>query len=215
MIIDEDIVNENMKLIFKIATYFYGVEREDLLQAGKLGLVKAFNKYDSNSGAKFSTYAYEYIYGEMYQVACRKTLKINKDTLRLYKLIEKIRYEDTQILGYIPNNEYIASKLEMDIQTIDYACMSANTLISMDDETSSYRDMHEVICDNNTINVDDKILLEDSLEKLTNEEKDVIRKRYYFDKTQSELAREFNMSQVKISRIEKKGLEKMRVLISK
>lgn len=210
----EQIVKDNLNLIFKIASYFYGAEKEDLVQAGMFGLLKAHKKFDPNCGAKFSTYAYDYIYGEMYLVASKKTIKINKDTLKLYKYIEKTRYEEAQKLGYIPNNFEVAKIMNMNASTIDFACMSAAAILSTDDQSDNERSVYETLSASESTNVDDKILLEDSLKHLSENEQKVIRQRYYKDKTQSDAAKSLNMSQVMISRLEKKGLEKMRKYIN-
>ena len=66
---DYDIVQANAGLIYKIMNErFYGVEREDLFQAGAVGVLKAYKNYKKNGMTKFSTYAYEYVFGEMYQM---------------------------------------------------------------------------------------------------------------------------------------------------
>ena len=70
----EDIIKSNEKMIYKLTNKFYGVDKEDLFQAGVLGLLKALKNY-KESDAKFSTYAFEYIYGEMYNLALNKTIK--------------------------------------------------------------------------------------------------------------------------------------------
>ena len=78
----EKILKDNEKLIWKIASYFYGVDKNDLFQAGVVGLFKALNNYVKDSHTKFSTYANDYIYGEMYLLAMNRGMKINKDILR-------------------------------------------------------------------------------------------------------------------------------------
>lgn len=209
----ESIVEDNIKLIYKIANSFYGVSKEDLVQAGMLGILKAYKNYDSKGGAKFSTYAYEYIYGEMYLIANKKAIKVNTNTLRLYKKLEKIRYEEAQKIGRIPSNEELSLIMNIDIETINYACMSAVAILSVDDDKEDIKNMHEVLYKEDSITLDDKILLEDSLNSLTSEEKEVIKKRYYEDQTQNSVAKDLNMTQVKICRMEKQGLAKMKKYI--
>ena len=66
--------------IYKIARKFYNVEVSDLFQAGCIGLIKAHRKYDENGGANFMTYAYKYIFGEMYELTNKsKDIKVNKN----------------------------------------------------------------------------------------------------------------------------------------
>lgn len=206
----EILVKENMNLIYKIAQSFYGVEKEDLVQAGIIGLLKAYKRYEQNKETKFSSYAYFDIYGEMHELASKKMIKINKDTLKMYKIIEKTRYEEAQRIGKIPTNDEIAKILNMPKETIDYACMSASIILSTDEESENVRNICEVVSEEVKVTNDDRILLKDSLDNLTIDEKNVIEERYYRDKTQSDTARSLNMTQVMVSRLEKKGIEKMK-----
>ena len=84
----ESVIKSSAGLIWKISKMFYGVEKADLYQAGVLGVIKAYNNYQSDGDTKFSTYAYKYIYGEMYAVASSKSIKVSKDILKLSKMIE-------------------------------------------------------------------------------------------------------------------------------
>lgn len=214
MIDTNELVNENMNLIYKIATKFYGVDKEDLVQAGIIGLLKAWERYDKEKGAKFSSYAYTDIYGEMYLLASKKSMKVDKNTLKLYKIIEKTRYDFAQKLGKIPSNIEISKILNLNIEMVDYACMSAVAFLSIDEKSDEQRAMHEVVFEEEKISLDDKLMLQESLSKLTIDEKNVIQERYYNDKTQSDAAKKLKMSQVMVSRLEKKGIEKMRRYIS-
>ena len=81
-------INESVGLIWEIAKKFYGIDKADLYQAGVLGIIKAYYNYRNDESTKFSTYAYKYIYGEMYLVANSKSIKVSKDILKLVKMIE-------------------------------------------------------------------------------------------------------------------------------
>ena len=83
-------------------------------------------------------------------------------------------------------------------------------MISLDDEANELN-LHEVIPDKKATNIDLKLDLDDSFKVLNPEEQEIIKSRYYEDLTQSEVARKLNMTQVMVSRYEKKSLEKMRV----
>ena len=65
----EGLLNSCEPLIKSIAKNFYNVEQEDLIQAGQIGLINAYKHYDKNSNTKFSTFAYSYIFGEMYNLS--------------------------------------------------------------------------------------------------------------------------------------------------
>ena len=203
----EDIIRGNTKLIYKISTKFYGVEKEDLYQAGVLGLLKAYKNYEENGNTKFSSYAYEYIYGEMYLLAHNKSMKINKEILKLYSSIEKTRYQLAQKIGKIPSNKEIAQFLNYSENIIEEAVMAGKEIMSLDnDKDMSY---YETIKADDKNNLDDQILISESLEYLLPSEKEIIKARYYEDLTQSEVARKLKMTQVMVSRYEKKSLSKM------
>lgn len=205
----EKIVRDNEKMIWKIANHFYGIDKEDLFQAGIVGLLKALKKYKSNGETKFSTYAHDYIFGEMYLLANNKNIKISKEILKLYKKIENTRYILAQKLNKIPSNLELSEFLGLPLEDIDMACSSANIIMSLDIKEDEERSLYESISDK-VEDLDTKILLNDSMAVLNSEEKDIIRKRYYEDLTQSEVAKKLNMTQVMVSRYEKKGIDKMR-----
>ncbi|MBE6139934.1 MAG: sigma-70 family RNA polymerase sigma factor [Firmicutes bacterium] len=209
----EKLIQDNVGLIYKIMQKFYGIDQNDLFQAGALGIIKAYTKYQKNGETKFSTYAFKYIFGEMYKLACNKEIKLSADILKLYKLIEKTRYILAQKIGKIPSNEQLAIYLEMDIQKIDQAVNSACYIMSIDEELDEQKSFHETISLEENVSQDDKILLKDSLEILNDVEKDIIKLRYFADLTQSEIAKMLGLSQVKVSRYEKRSLAKMKEYI--
>ena len=209
----DTLIKENEGLIFKIASSFYGVEKDDLYQAGVLGILKAYQNYEKNEHTKFSSYAYNYIYGEMYMLAHNKTLKINKDILKLYHNIEKTRYALAQRLGRVPSNSEVAAFLEMSEKDIDDAIMAGRDIMSLDsgEDTNLYDNLR---CEEK-VDLDDQILLKESMEKLNDDEKKIIKARYFEDLTQSEVAKKLCMTQVMVSRYEKKSLDKMCAFLSK
>lgn len=208
--IEEKIIKENAGLIWKIAEKFYGIDKKDLFQAGALGMVKAYRNYKKNGATKFSTYAYDYIFGEMYALANNKEIKVSKDLKRLYIMLEKTRYTLAQKLERVPNNKELAEYLEMDEEKIEQALLSVSVVMSLDDDNDEERSLHETIAYEESIDQDDKILLENSMDTLKPLEKDIINARYFEDLTQSETARKLGITQVMVSRYETKSLEKMR-----
>lgn len=209
-LIEENIIKENVGLIWKIASSFYGVDKNDLFQAGALGIVKAYRNYKQNGTTKFSTYAHDYIYGEMYNLAMNKDLKISRDIKKLYYKLEKYRYSLAQIKGYIPSNEQLAQYLNMPLEKIEEALAWAGAVISLDEEMDDERSLHEVISYQENISEDDKILLDSCLDTLKPLEKDIINARYFEDLTQSQTAKKLGITQVMVSRYETKSLNKMR-----
>ncbi len=208
----EQIIEENKGLIYKIAHQsFYGIEREDLYQAGVLGILKAIKNYQQNSNAKFSSYAFKSIFGEMYKLAMQKQIKVSSDYLRLYKSIETSRYTLAQKWGKIPTNEELALFLEMDVYELEQAILAGSVMVSsLDNHTEEDRSLYETIPTSETMSIDDYLTIEEGLNQLSEEEREIIKYRYIEDMTQSEVARKLKKTQVMVSRYEKKGIDKMR-----
>ena len=207
-----DVVNANKGLIYKIAGNFYNVDRDDLFQAGVLGIMKAYKNYKKNGTTKFSTYAYEFIFGEMYAfVQSQNQIKVSRDILRKYKAIEMNRYSLAQKLNRIPTNEELAVYLEMDISDVIQAIDAASMVMSLDfKETEDERNIYETIPAKEGMSIDEQLTIQDGLDTLNEDEKRILEYRYFEDLTQSEVARKLNMTQVMVSRYEKKGINKMR-----
>ena len=206
----EKIINESVGLIWEIAKKFYGIDKADLYQAGVLGIIKAYYNYRNDESTKFSTYAYKYIYGEMYLVANSKSIKVSKDILKLVKMIEHGRNLLAQKLLHTPSNKELAAFLEIPEEKIEQALMYASSALSIDNDTEDERSLHETIAYEEAITQDDKMLLNESMNTLNPLEKDIITSRYYQDLTQSETARKLGITQVMVSRYESKSLAKMR-----
>lgn len=208
----EDLIASNTGLIYKIANdYFYGVEREDLFQAGAVGVLKAYENYKKDGTTKFSSYAYPFIFGEMYTLAMQKQIKISKDYLKLYKSIEMARYSLAQKWGFIPNNEQLALYLEKDINEIETAILAGSVMVSsLDKAGDEDRSLYETIASEQVMSWDDQIAIQEGLAQLSEEERQIIKYRYFEDMTQSEVARKLKKTQVMVSRYEKKGIDKMR-----
>jgi RNA polymerase sporulation-specific sigma factor len=206
-----DIVELNKGLIYKIANMFYGVDKEDLFQAGALGVMKAYKNYQQNGNTKFSTYAYEFIFGEMYNlVNLKKQIKISKEYLKLYKEIEKTRYSLAQKLNKIPTNEEVALFLEKDIDLINQVIEASSYVMSLDKQTDSDRSIYETIPNKENMSIDDRIAINEGIESLNESEKQIIKYHYFKDLTQNEIADKLNMTQVMVSRYLKKGINNLR-----
>lgn len=204
----ESIIAVHEKLIYKIATKFHDIPTEDLYQAGVIGIIKAYNNFVDNGTTKFTTYAYNYIFGEMYELSNNlRTIKLNKNILGLYKRIEQTKYVLAQKLNHVPSITEISEFLCIDEQTIYQVYMCTSTIMSLDVETE--RPVYEVISDPKDSISTNNIDLQDSLNTLSPDEKKIIDYRYFKDYTQSETAKILGMSQVSVSRHEKKSLNKM------
>ena len=207
----EELIKENMPLIKHIAQNFYHTSFEDLLQAGAMGILKAYKKYRQNGTTKFSTYAYDYIFGEMYDFVMKdRKIKVNKETLKLAKQIELTKNALSLKMNRLPTYEEIASFLHLSPLIIREALLAATETISFDDKKDEARDLYEIIPQEERLSLDDKITLEDSINTLPQSSQKIIRYRYFKDLSQSETAKRMGMTQVMVSRYEKKSLEQLK-----
>ncbi len=211
----DEIINSCTGLIYMIIRkYFRGCEIEDLYQEGVKGVIKAYQNYQNNRMTKFSTYAYKYIYGEIYAyVSQNKPLKLSKDYISLYRSINEARSLLSQKLMKEPSNIELASYLEVDVNIINSVLEAMNGVDSLD--RPIYNDGKEVtyydtIGNNKDYYNIDKIELAEVVRNLPEPDKSIIYLRYYKDKTQSEVADILGMSQVGVSRTEKKTLRRIR-----
>ena len=174
--------------------------KEDLFQVGCIGLISAYNNYNSDCNTKFSTYAYSYILGEMKKLVREdKGIKISRNISKLCSQIEKTNMFLTQKLMRTPTLQEIASFLEIDEILVAEALNSNNVLLDID----------EIQIDNNNLS-DDNLILREELSKLNEDEFSIIDKRYMQDLTQKEVANQLGISQVQVSRKEHKVLEKLK-----
>ena len=200
-----------MPLIKHIAQNFYHTSFEDLLQEGTMGILKAYKKYRQNGTTKFSTYAYDYIFGEMYDFVMKdRKIKVNKETLKLAKQIELTKNALSLKMNRLPTYEEIASFLHLSPIMIREALLATTETISFDDKKDEARDLYEIIPQEERLSLDDKITLEDSINTLPQSSQKIIRYRYFKDLSQSETAKRMGMTQVMVSRYEKKSLEQLK-----
>ncbi len=199
-------IEEFKPLIKSIASNFYGVEYNDLYQAGVLGLIQAYKNYKSDGKTKFSSYAYKYIFGEMYNyMLSAKALKQNRDLLKLTKLIEKTNVYLTQSLGKVPTTLEIAKYLNIDPNLINIAISSTYSILSLDSELDNDSSLYNTIKDDKE-NKLDYLDLKWSVDNLEEPYKSIIKLRYFNDYTQQEVAKKLKLTQVMVSRYEKKSL---------
>ena len=105
----DDVLRSHEWLVRKTARRFYNVESEDLYQAGRLGLIKAYNNYNDPE-VVFSEYAKKYVFGEMYELSVKsRNIKLNKYYLKVYKLVNLAASTLTQELGKSPTLQEINS----------------------------------------------------------------------------------------------------------
>lgn len=208
------VIEENRLLIYKIAKNFYNIDINDLFQAGCIGIIKAAKNFQDDGNCKFSTFAYKYIFGEMYELANKsKNIKMNKAYLKALKVIESSKAVLTQKLGRFPTIEEISLYTEMDISFINEVMILSKETLSLDslyDEEDNYSLYNQL---GSTYDYDTEILLNDSINSLEEPMRSIIVYRLN-DYTQSEIAEHLGLSQVKVSRLETKGKAKIKEYIA-
>ena len=215
----ELLVQENLGLVWSIVRRFRnrGVEQEDLFQIGSIGLLKAIDKFDLAYDVQFSTYAVPMITGEIKRFlrddGMLKVSRTMKETaVRALRAREKLETEQ----GREPTITEIAAALEMSTEEVVLALEAGSQVESLhktiyqgDGNDISLMDKLEEKTDRNE-EVLNQILLEEILGTLKPEERRLIYLRYYREKTQTEIAAELGISQVQVSRLEKKILKTLR-----
>ncbi len=211
------LIEANSPLIKSVIKRFKdkGVEYDDLYQIGCIGFLKAIKNFNPDFNVKFSTYVVPMVIGEIKRfmrddgmVKVSRALK--SLNLQINRFIEKF----CQVEQRKPTIEELAKHFQVEEQDIIMAMDSAKMPVSIytpldDDESSSLLDRIEPQEDFNEKMVDD-IALKEVVKKLDERERKIILLRYYFDKTQSEIAKELNISQVQVSRLENKILDNLK-----
>jgi len=213
---------ENSPLIKSIIKRYIGkgIEYDDLFQLGSMGFIKAVKNFDTSFNVKFSTYVVPMIIGEIKRfMRDDGTIKVSRSikstNVQINRYIESYMKEN----GDKPSIEQIAKHFEMDSQEIVFIMDSARMPISLytpfeDGENKSLLLIDRYAQDNSDEEMFENIALKDALKNLEERDKMIILMRYFRDKTQSEIAKELNISQVQVSRLEMKILNKMREKLS-
>ena len=166
---EEDLILKYQMLIYKIAKKFYNVEIDDLFQAGSIGLIKAYRKFDSEKSPDFISFAYKYIFGEMYELANKsRDIKLNKTYLKIYKALELARQKLLNVNNAEPSIEEICSYLNLDENIVGEVISLTAKMMSLDDEFSSLNGENLRIeeCIGKEENFDDQILIDRFMYKL-------------------------------------------------
>ena len=213
------VVNMNIGLVWSIVRRFAnrGHELEDLFQIGSIGLIKAIDKFDLSFDVKFSTYAVPMITGEIKRfLRDDGMIKVSRS---LKEIASKVRIT-TEILsnrlGREPTIDEVSEELNIPAEDIIMALESNaeveslyKTIYQGDGNAIYLIDKLEQTKDENE-NVIDHIALQEIINTLSEKEKMLIQLRYFRDKTQTDIAKELGISQVQVSRLEKKILKVMR-----
>lgn len=211
----ENLVTENSGLIWSVARRFIGrgVETEDLYQLGCVGFLKAVEGFDPDYGTQFSTYAVPKISGEIRRfLRDDGTLKVSRSIKEQAASIKNIRNKLTGLLGREPTIGELATQTGLTPEEIAIAETATAATESIQQETGEDGfTLENVLTDTESEErMVEKIALRQAVEKLPERERMVIQLRYYHCLTQQRVAKVMDVSQVQVSRIEKKALEKIR-----
>lgn len=219
----EQLVTENVGLVWSMVRRFLGrgCEAEDLFQIGTIGLMKAIDKFDVSFDVKFSTYAVPMIMGEIKRflrddgmIKVSRTLK--ETNMKLRAASERLSLE----LGRDATMEEIARDTGIGMEDLALAmeaCTEVESLskpINRTDGSVTTLGEHLPGEEDGTEQIVNQLVTKQLLESLDKEERKLIELRYFENKTQTELAGVFGVSQVQISRMEKKILQRMRSLLA-
>lgn len=215
------IVEKNVRLVWSVVQRFLnrGYDSEDLFQIGSIGLIKSIDKFDLSYDVRFSTYAVPMIIGEIQRfIRDDGTIKVSRTIKELGNKIRIKKEELTKILGRSPTVQEVAEALDVSPEEVAEA-----------QEAVQYpHSIHETVYENGGEPITlldqiaeedtqwfDKFTLEDTIQSLTERERLIVYLRYYKDKTQSEVAKRLGISQVQVSRLEKKILEEMKEMMNR
>lgn len=212
----ETLVRENEPLVKSIIKRFLGrgIDYDDLFQIGNIGLLKAISGFNPKFSVRFSTYAVPMISGEVKRfVRDNNLVKMPRSLKEMQQRIRYCRQQLTIEQGSEPTVEEIAEKLECNIEDIVFALDSMNACASLDEpafEEEGATKMDMLADKKDKGNLLDKIALRQCIDQLDEREKTVIFLRYYKDFTQTRISEILGISQVQISRIESRTIEKLK-----
>ena len=214
----EELVNENSGLIWSVARRFLGrgAEADDLYQLGCLGFLKAVDGFDSAYGTQFSTYAVPKIAGEIRRfLRDDGAVKVSRSLKEQSATIKAARHRLTGALGREPTIQEISNQIGLTPEEIALAETATAATESIQRESGSEGfSLEDILTDTESEErMVEKIALRQAIDHLPEREGMVIRLRYFHALTQDRVSKVLNVSQVQVSRIEKKALTMLRELL--
>jgi RNA polymerase sigma-B factor len=200
-----------------------GIDYEDLYQVASIALIKAVERFSLDKGVKFVSFATPTILGEIKRFF-RDKASVIRIPRRIYEVYQKVNYARdhlTQELQRVPRIDEIAKHINMSEENVLEIIESWNAYNLQSFDQNAYTDddleLHETIGaeDSTFERIENRDFLEKCLDKFNQAEKEFIRMRYYSNKTQKEIAERMNVSQMYISRLEKKVIDKFKTVLAK
>lgn len=213
----DQLVEHNLRLVWSVVQRFLnrGYEADDLFQIGCIGLLKAVDKFDLSYDVRFSTYAVPMIIGEIRRfIRDDGAIKVSRSLKELHHKIRQAKESLTKMLHRNPTIQEIATELNISKEDIVLAEEAGKTPTSIH-ETVFENDGDPIyLLDQLTEKSEsiwfDKLALHQILESLKERERLIVYLRYFKDQTQTEIAERLGISQVQVSRLEKKILKQLK-----
>lgn len=213
------LTEQNMGLIWSVVHRFEGrkAEKEDLFQIGSIGLLKAIDKFDESYGVCFSTYAVPMIAGEIRRYLRDNTMirvsrSLKENAVQMYRCTQELEVklgrdptirEIADAMGIKPEEISMIMEASMDVESLqEVVYRNDGNEMTLMDRLEDQRNEEKKLLDH--------LLLDQLLSGLNGQEKQLIYMRYVQEKTQSGIAASLGISQVQVSRMEKKILKKIR-----
>lgn len=207
-------IEQNLGLVHACAGRFRGrgIEYDDLYSAGCMGLVKACDNFDESRGVCFSTYAVPVILGEIKKLFRDSgTVKVSRSLKELGMRVQAAREHHIKVCGTEPTLSQLAEELNEPAENITLAIQAAQPAMSLTPENTEDGDRQlDIPVDSPEEALAERISLEEVLRALPEQDQQLIRLRFYGNKTQSETAKVLHTTQVQISRRERRILSLLR-----
>ena len=206
----EAFITQNLGLVHACAGRFRGrgMEYDDLYSAGCVGLIKAYDNFDESRGVCFSTYAVPVILGEIKKLfRDGGTVKVSRSLKELGMRVQAAREYTMKLCGAEPTLQQLAEQIE----NVALAIQAAQPAMSLTPEGGEDGDRQlDIPVESPEEELADRISLAEVIEALPEQDKQLIRLRFYGNRTQSETAKALHTTQVQISRRERKILIRLR-----
>ena len=209
------LIEKNAGLIWSLVKRFTGrgVDTDDLYQLGCMGFIKAVKRFDTNYGTQFSTYAVPMICGEIRRyLRDDSAIKISRSTKEMAVKVQQAKQEMEVLTGREPTVYELAEKLNVSPEEIASSETAVIPLLSL--QQTLYDDSCSVESFLGDEGIEDRITenlsLRSAIDRLDEKEKQIIKLRFYKGLTQTAIAKIMKISQVQVSRIERKAIIKLR-----
>ena len=213
----DKMIKNNLGLVHSCAQKFKnrGVEYDDLFQAGCVGLVKAVDGFDGSLGFVFSTYAVPAILGEIKRIfRDGGSVKVSRSIKERSRIIWQQKEQFSEEKGREPTISELAEYVGLSVYETSQLLLATQPVISLTVTEEDSEKQFDIPIEGEEERLDEKMCLDECLKTLSESDRKIIDLRYYKSKTQMVVAKELGMSQVQVSRREKKILEEIRQKMS-